>query len=324
MGAFTLFGLMIATLIFINYVPVPLWLSARLSKVDVSLYQLFDIKNFKKINPFEIVIPAITARFADCPVGIDSLVAHKLSGGNVDRVVAALIAASKANIALDLNTATSIDLAGRDVLAAVQTSVNPKVIKTKMIEAIAQDGIQLMSYALVTVRTDISRIIGSAGEETVLARVGEGIVTAIGKSLDFRHVLEHPEIISDEVMKNGLDGGTAFQILSIDISEIDVGSNIGARLAIDQANADKQIAQARSEQRRAQAKAEQQMMRAKVEEMRAKVIEAEAEVPAALAEALESGAFSAFDYYKMQNIVADTRMRESVAGVTGVEPVTQV
>jgi len=310
-----LFGL----IIFMQFVPIPLWIACFLSGLSVSLWELFSMRVFRNISPHEVVIPLLTAKFADVKVSLSEIQQHKISGGNVDRVMAALIAASKANIALDWNTATSIDLAGRDVLQAVQTSVNPRVIQTKLIEAVAQDGIQLQAIALVTVRTDISRLVGSAGEDTVLARVGEGIVTAIGRARDYREVLEHPDNITQAVEATGLDSGTAYEILSIDICEIDVGSNIGARLQIDQANADKQIAQARAEQRRAEAIALQQSMRAKVQEMKAKVVEAEADVPAALAEALTNGNFTVGDYYKVQNLIADTRMREGLAGNTAPE-----
>jgi uncharacterized protein YqfA (UPF0365 family) len=304
---------------FLHYVPLPLWLASALSGVNVSIWDLFNMRAFRNINPHEVVVPLLTAKFANVKVNLGQIQQHKIAGGNVDRVISALIAASKANIELDWNTATSIDLAGRDVLQAVQTSVNPRVIQTKLIEAVAQDGIQLQAIALVTVRTDIARLVGSAGEDTVLARVGEGIVTAIGRARDFREVLEHPDNITQAVEATGLDSGTAYEILSIDICEIDVGSNIGARLQIDQANADKQIAQARAEQRRAEAVALQQSMKAKVQEMRAKVVEAEADVPSALADALQSGAFTVGDYYKMQNLIADTRMRESLGGNTAPE-----
>lgn len=305
--------------IFLHFVPLPLWLASVLSGVPVGIWDLFNMRAFRHINPHEVVIPLLTAKFANVRVNLSQIQQHKIAGGNVDRVIAALIAASKANIELDWNTATSIDLAGRDVLQAVQTSVNPRLIQTKLIEAVAQDGIQLQAIALVTVRTDIARLVGSAGEDTVLARVGEGIVTAIGRARDYREVLEHPDNITQAVEATGLDSGTAYEILSIDICEIDVGSNIGARLQIDQANADKQIAQARAEQRRAEAVALQQSMKAKVQEMKAKVVEAEAEVPSALADALQSGAFSVADYYKVQNLIADTRMRESLAGNSAPE-----
>lgn len=313
------FFFLIGLSIFLHFVPFPLAVAAWLSGVSVGIGELFSMRAFRKINPYEVVIPLLTAKFADVPVTLQEIQQHKIAGGNVDRVISALIAASKASIALDWNTATSIDLAGRDVLQAVQTSVNPRVIQTKLIEAVAQDGIQLQAIALVTVRTDIARLVGSAGEDTVLARVGQGIVTAIGSSPDYRQVLEHPDNITQAVEATGLDSGTAYEILSIDICEIDVGSNIGARLQIDQANADKQIAQARAEQRRAEAMALQQAMKAKVQDMKAKVVEAEAEVPSALAEALASGAFSVGDYYKVQNLIADTRMREGLAGNTAPE-----
>lgn len=315
----------VGLMVFMHFVPVPLYISAVFSGVPVGIWDLFIMRTFRKLNPHEIVIAAITAQYAGVPVSMAELQQHRLAGGSIDKVVAALIAASKAKIPLDWKTATQIDLAGRDVLQAVRNSVNPKVIKTQMIEAVAQDGIQLKAEVLVTVRTDISKLVGSAGEETVLARVGEGIVTAIGKSHDYREVLEHPDLITEAVLATGLDGGTAFEILSIDIMDIDVGSNIGARLQIDQANADKQVAQARAEQRRAEAKAMQQQMKARVEEMRAKVVESEADVPLALADALESGAFTALDYYKLQNVIADTRMRENLAGAgPGTEPIRQV
>ena len=314
LGFWGIIALMIGVSVLMRVVSLPLYLASWLSNVDVGLWDLFSMRAFRNISPYEVVIPLITAKFADVPVTLSEIQQHKISGGNVNTVISALIAASKAGIALDWNTATSIDLAGRDVLQAVQTSVNPRVIQTKLIEAVAQDGIQLQAIALVTVRTDISRLVGSAGEETVLARVGEGIVTAIGSARDYREVLEHPDSITQAVEATGLDSGTAYEILSIDICEIDVGSNIGARLQIDQANADKQIAQARAEQRRAEAIAMQQSMKAKVQEMKAKVVEAEAEVPAALAEAMNNGTFSVGDYYKVQNLIADTRMRESLAG----------
>lgn len=313
------FGGLIGLVILLQIIPIPLYIASKLSGVGVGLIDLLKMKMFQSLSPHDIVLPLITAKFADVPVTRAQVQTHKLAGGNIDRVVSALIAASKASIELDWDTATSIDLAGRDVLQAVQTSVNPRVIQTKLIEAVAQDGIQVQAIALVTVRTDIARLVGSAGEDTVLARVGEGIVTAIGRARDYREVLEHPDNITQAVEATGLDQGTAYEILSIDICEIDVGSNIGARLQIDQANADKQIAQARAEQRRAEAIALQQAMRAKVQEMKAKVVEAEAEVPSALADALGTGAFTVGDYYKVQNLIADTRMREGLAGNTAPE-----
>lgn len=314
---FVLFLLFIAFMcvqLLFYFVPFPLWLSAVFSKVRVGLIELFVMRSFRKIPPHEIVLPAITANYAGLPISVAQLQTHYMAGGNIRNVVAALIAATKAGIELDWETATSIDLAGRDVLQAVQMSVNPKVIQTPLIEAVAHDGIQVKATCLVTVRTDISKLVGSAGEETVLARVGEGIVTAIGKSRDFKQVLENPDLITEAVLATGLDSGTAFEILSIDIADVDVGENIGARLQIDQANADKRVAQARAEQRRAEAMARQTEMRARVEEMRAKVVEAEAEVPEAMFEALSSGRFNVLDYYKMENVIADTRMRQALAG----------
>lgn len=300
--------------LFFFFVPFPLWLSARLSKVPVGLVELIVMRTFRKIPPHELILPAITAAYAGIPIPLNKLQSHYMAGGRVQRVISALIAASKAQIALDWDTATSIDLAGRDVLEAVQMSVNPKVIQTSLIEAVSHDGIQVKAIILVTVRANIGKLIGSAGEETILARVGEGIVTAIGKSRDFRQVLENPDLITESVLDTGLDKGTAFEILSIDIADIDVGDNIGARLQIDQAEADKRVAQARAEQRRADAMARQTEMRAKVEEMRAKVVEAQAEVPQALFEALSQGHFSVMDYYKMENMIADTKMRQGLSG----------
>lgn len=312
--AFSLFVGFILLQLFFFFVPFPLWLSARLSKVPVGLVELMVMRTFRKIPPHELILPAITAAYAGIPIPLKQMQSHYMAGGNVQRVVSALIAASKAKIELDWNTATSIDLAGRNVLEAVQMSVNPKVIQTSLIEAVSHDGIQVKAIILVTVRANIAKLIGSAGEETILARVGEGIVTAIGKSRDFRQVLENPDLITESVLDTGLDKGTAFEILSIDIADIDVGDNIGARLQIDQADADKRVAQARAEQRRADAVARQTEMRAKVEEMRAKVVEAQAEVPQALFEALSQGHFSVMDYYKMENMIADTKMRQGLSG----------
>ena len=309
-----LFFLMIGLQIFFFFVPFPLWLSARLSNVPVGLVELFVMRTFRKIPPHELILPAITAQYAGIPISIAKLQSHYMAGGSVQNVISALIAASKANIELTWDAATSIDLAGRNVLEAVQMSVNPKVIQTPLIEAVSHDGIQVKAVCLVTVRANIAKLVGSAGEETVLARVGEGIVTAIGKSRDFKQVLENPDLITEAVLDTGLDSGTAFEILSIDIADIDVGENIGARLQIDQANADKRVAQARAEQRRADAQARQTEMSAKVEEMRAKVVEAQAEVPEALFEALSQGSFSVMDYYKMENMIADTKMRQGLAG----------
>jgi uncharacterized protein YqfA (UPF0365 family) len=308
-----LFFLMIGMQIIFFFVPFPLWLSAKVSHVDVSVWELFVMRTFRKIPPHELVLPAITAQYAGIPISIAKLQSHYMAGGSVQNVISALIAASKANIALTWDTATSIDLAGRNVLEAVQMSVNPKVIQTPLIEAVSHDGIQVKAVCLVTVRANIDKLVGSAGEETVLARVGEGIVTAIGKSRDFKQVLENPDLITEAVLDTGLDTGTAFEILSIDIADIDVGENIGARLQIDQAEADKRVAQAKAEQRRANARARQTEMGALVEEMRAKVVEAQAEVPEALFEALSQGSFSVMDYYKMENMIADTKMRTGLA-----------
>lgn len=310
----TLFFLMIGLQIVFFFVPFPLWLSAKLSRVPVGLVDLFVMRTFRKIPPHELVIPAITAQYAGIPISIAKMQSHYMAGGDVQNVVSALIAASKAKIDLNWDTATSIDLAGRNVLEAVQMSVNPKVIQTPLIEAVSHDGIQVKAVCLVTVRANIAKLVGSAGEETVLARVGEGIVTSIGKSRNFKQVLENPDLITEAVLDTGLDSGTAFEILSIDIADIDVGENIGARLQIDQAEADKRVAQARAEQRRAEAMARQTEMRAKVEEMRAKVVEAQAEVPEALFEALSQGSFTVMDYYKMENMIADTKMRQGLAG----------
>ncbi len=310
----TLFFLMIGLQIVFFFVPFPLWLSAKLSRVPVGLVDLFVMRTFRKIPPHELVIPAITAQYAGIPISIAKMQSHYMAGGDVQNVVSALIAASKAKIDLNWDTATSIDLAGRNVLEAVQMSVNPKVIQTPLIEAVSHDGIQVKAVCLVTVRANIAKLVGSAGEETVLARVGEGIVTSIGKSRNFKQVLENPDLITEAVLDTGLDSGTAFEILSIDIADIDVGENIGARLQIDQAEADKRVAQAKAEQRRAEAMARQTEMRAKVEEMRAKVVEAQAEVPEALFEALSQGSFTVMDYYKMENMIADTKMRQGLAG----------
>jgi len=312
-----LFFLMIGMQVFFFFVPFPLWLSARLSRVSVGLMELFVMRVFRKIPPHELILPAITAQYAGIEIPIARMQSHYMAGGSVQNVVAALIAATKAKIDLDWDTATSIDLAGRNVLEAVQMSVNPKVIQTPLIEAVSHDGIQVKAVCLVTVRANIAKLVGSAGEETVLARVGEGIVTAIGKSRDFKQVLENPDLITEAVLDTGLDSGTAFEILSIDIADIDVGENIGARLQIDQAEADKRVAQARAEERRANARARQTEMGAKVEEMRAKVVEAQAEVPEALFEALSQGSFSVMDYYKMENMIADTKMRQGLAGSNG-------
>lgn len=300
-------------LLFLYYVPFLLWVSAKVSGVNISLIQLF-LMRIRKVPPHTIVQCMIEAHKADIQeVKRDGLEAHYLAGGHIERVTHALVSASKANIDLTFKMATAIDLAGRDVFQAVQMSVNPKVIDTPPVTAVAKDGIQLIAKARVTVRANIKQLVGGAGEETILARVGEGIVSSIGSSESHKSVLENPDSISKLVLKKGLDAGTAFEILSIDIADIDIGKNIGAQLQMDQAEADKNIAQAKAEERRAMAVAQEQEMKAKSQEMRAKVIEAEAQVPQAMAEAFRSGNLGIMDYYKMKNIEADTSMRESIA-----------
>ena len=303
----------ILILLFFYYVPFLLWISAIVSGVNVSLIQLF-LMRIRKVPPHTIVACMIEAHKADLPeVKRDGLEAHYLAGGHIERVVHALVSASKANIDLTFKMATAIDLAGRDVFQAVQMSVNPKVIDTPPVAAVAKDGIQLIAKARVTVRANIKQLVGGAGEETILARVDEGIVSSIGSSESHKSVLENPDSISKLVLKKGLDAGTAFEILSIDIADIDIGKNIGAQLQMDQAEADKNIAQAKAEERRAMAIATEQEMKAKSQEMRAKVIEAEAQVPQAMAEAFRIGNLGIMDYYKMKNIEADTTMRENIA-----------
>ena len=299
-------------LVFFYLVPINLWFQCVLNGVRISLVQLIFMR-WRKVPPAIIVNAMINSKKAGLNLSSDLLEAHYLAGGHVRSVVNALISADKANIALDFNTATAIDLAGRDVLDAVQMSVNPKVLDTPSVAAVASNGSQLIVKARVTVRANIRQLVGGAGEETILARVGEGIVTAIGSARTHAEVLENPDSISKLVLSKGLDTGTAFEILSIDIADIDVGKNIGAQLQIDQANADKNIAQAKAEERRAMAIAVEQEMKAKAQEMSAKVIEAEAEVPMAMSEAFRKGNLGIMDYYKMQNIKADTEMRESIA-----------
>lgn len=305
-------------ILFIYYVPIGLWFQALVSGVHTSLVQLMFMR-FRKVPPSIIVNNMINATKAGLKLSQNELEAHYLAGGNVGKVVQALISANKANMNLDFRTATAIDLAGRDVLKAVQTSVNPKVIDTPPVAAVAKDGIQLIAKARVTVRTNIKQLVGGAGEETILARVGEGIVTSIGSAVSHKQVLENPDSISKLVLTKGLDSGTAFEILSIDIADIDVGKNIGAQLQMDQANADKNIAQAKAEERRAMAVASEQEMKAKAQEARAKVIEAEAEVPKAMAEAFRTGNLGIMDYYRMKNIQADTDMRESISRPAGTQ-----
>ncbi|WP_439489880.1 flotillin-like protein FloA [Algoriphagus sp.] len=298
--------------IFLYFVPVNLWITAQFSNVRVGIGELIGMR-IRKVPPSIIVNSLITATKAGLELTTNDLETHYMAGGNIPNVIRALISADKANINLTFKQATAIDLAGRDVFEAVQISVNPKVINTPNVAAVAADGIQLIAKARVTVRANIAQLVGGAGEETILARVGEGIVTSIGSAATHKSVLENPDKISKLVLQRGLDAGTAFEILSIDIADIDVGTNIGAKLQIDQASADLKVAEARAEERRAMAVALEQEMKARNVEMRAKVVEAEAEVPKALAEAFRSGRLGVMDYYKMENIQSDTSMRESIA-----------
>lgn len=298
-------GALFLVVAFVYFVPVGLWITALFSGVRVGLGTLVGMR-LRKVNPHEIIRPLISATKAGLQLDVGQMEAHYLAGGNVGRVVTALISADRANIDLSWRRATAIDLAGRDVLEAVRVSVNPKVIHTPRISAVAKDGIQLIAVARVTVRANIDRLVGGAGEETIIARVGEGTVSAIGSADTHKFVLENPDIISRRVLERGLDAGTAYEILSIDIADVDIGRNIGAELRTDQAEADKRIAQAAAEQRRAMAVAAEQ-------EMRARLVEAEAQIPLAIAEALRAGNLGAMDYYRLRNLEADTRMRESLA-----------
>lgn len=306
--------------LFLHFVPIGLWISARAAGVNVGIFNLVGMR-LRRVIPSKIVLPLVKANKAGLDVNANQLEAHYLAGGDVDRVVDALIAAQRATMSLTFERAAAIDLAGRDVLEAVQMSVNPKVIEMPFISAVAQNGIELKVRARVTVRANIDRLVGGAGEATVIARVGEGIVTSVGSAEDHSEVLENPDKISKTVLNKGLDAGTAFEILSIDIADVDVGRNIGARLQTDQAEADKRIAQAKAEERRAMAVAKEQEMHAYTQEMQAKVVEAQAEVPLATAQALREGNLGVMDYYSMRNILADTNMRNAVAG-TGVPDVT--
>ena len=306
--------------IFLSFVPVGLWISALASGVHVSIPTLVGMK-IRRVQPKRLVYPMIKANKAGLKLTISQLETHFLAGGNIDRVINALIAAQRANIDLPFEKACAIDLAGRDVFEAVQMSVTPKVIETPVVAAIAKDGIELRAKARVTVRTDIARLVGGAGEETVIARVGEGIVTTVGSAESHKSVLENPDLISRTVLSKGLDAGTAYEILSIDIADVDVGRNIGAQLMMDQAEADRRIAQAKAEERRAMAVAHEQEMKAAVQEMRAKVVEAEAEVPRAMAQALRDGKLGVMDYYQMQNTIADTTMRDSIAKASAPQQV---
>lgn len=307
-------GVIILIYLFLSFVPIGLWITAFFSGVRVSFGTLVGMK-LRRVSPGKIINPLIKATKAGLTLKLDELEAHYLAGGNVDRVVDALIAAQRANIELEFKRAAAIDLAGRDVLEAVRVSVNPKVIETPNIAAVSKDGIEVIVKARVTVRANIERLVGGAGEETIIARVGEGIVTTVGSSNSHKEVLENPDSISTTVLEKGLDSGTAFEILSIDIADVDVGRNIGAHLQTDQAEADMRIAQARAEERRAMAVAKEQEMKAEVQQKRAMVVESEAQVPLAIAEALKNGNLGVLDYYKLNNVKADTDMRNSIGGV---------
>ncbi len=312
--AFVVIGLIFLSLFF-RFIPIGLWVTALASGVRISFATLFGMR-FRKVNPSHIVNPMIQAYKAGLRPMVDDMEAHYLSGGNVKRVIDALISADKAGIPLTFQKATAIDLAGRDVFEAVQVSVNPKVITTPKVAAMAKDGIQLLAVARVTVRANIERLVGGAGEETILARVGEGIVSTIGSADTHKLVLESPDMISKAVLAKGLDAGTAFEILSIDIADVDVGKNIGAELQTDQAEADKRIAQAKAEERRALAVAMEQEYKAEAQNQRAKLIASEAQIPLAMAEAFRSGNLGVMDYQKYRNVEADTSMRQAIAGQT--------
>ena len=317
----TLFGIVaiaviVVLAVLLHFVPFGMWVRSVASGVHISFGSLIGMK-VRRIKPERLVYPLIKATKAGLDLNITQLETHFLAGGNVDRVINALIAAQRANIPMAFEKACAIDLAGRDVFQAVQMSVTPKVIETPIVAAIAKDGIELRAKARVTVRTNIERLVGGAGEETIIARVGEGIVTTVGSSATHKEVLENPDLISRTVLSKGLDAGTAFEILSIDIADVDVGRNVGAQLQMDQAEADRRIAQAKAEERRAMAVAHEQEMKASVQEMRAKVVEAEAEVPKAMAAALREGKLGVMDYYQMQNTIADTQMRDAIGKASG-------
>ena len=307
-----IFAVFILLALFFSFIPIRLWISAQASNAKVGIFTLIGMK-LRRVKPDLIINPLIQATKAGIPVSISKLEAHYLAGGNVDKVVNALVAAQRAEIPLNFERAAAIDLAGRNVLEAVQMSVNPKIIETPTVAAIAKDGIELRAKARVTVRANIDRLVGGAGEATIIARVGEGVVTTIGSSEAHKEVLENPDRISKTVLSKGLESGTAFEILSIDIADVDVGRNVGAQLQTEQAEADKRIAQAKAEERKAMAMAAEQEMKAKVQEMRAKVVEAEAELPKAMAEALREGNMGVMDYYNMLNVQADTEMRKSIS-----------
>ena len=309
---FIVVGIISLVLIYFVFSYIGLWIQALVSGAKVGLFNIIFMR-FRKVPSKLIVESKIMAVKAGIDIATDNLESHYLAGGNVSRVIQALIAADKANIELSFNRTAAIDLAGRDVLEAVQMSVNPKVIETPLVAAMAKDGIQLKAISRVTVRANIDRLVGGAGEETILARVGEGIVTTIGSAITHKEVLENPDTISKTVLTKGLDAGTAYEILSIDIADVDVGKNIGAELETDRAEADKKIAQAKAEEKRAMAFAQEQEMKARVQEMRAKVVEAESKVPIAMAYAFKSGNLGIMDYYRMQNISSDTKMRDKIA-----------
>ncbi len=306
------FIILILLIIFFRFVPVGLWVTAYFSGVKVSIGNLIGMR-LRRVRPADIVQPLIKATKAGLTLTTDQLEAHHLAGGNINLVIDALIAAQRANIDLEFEQAAAIDLAGRDVFEAVQVSVNPKVIETPVIAGVAMNGIEVQAKAKVTVRANIERLVGGAGEETIIARVGEGIVTTVGSSTTHSVVLENPDAISQTILRKGLDSGTAFEILSIDIADVDVGRNIGAKLQADQAIADKNVAQAKAEERRAFAVAEEQEMLAEVQRMKAKVVESEAEVPLAMAQALKEGHLGVMDYYRMRNIESDSQMRNAIA-----------
>ena len=310
-GALLLIGIIVAA-VFLHFVPIGLWISALAADVHVGIFTLIGMR-MRRVPPAKIVMPLIKANKAGLDVNVNQLEAHYLAGGNVDKVVDALIASQRAQIVLPFERSAAIDLAGRDVLEAVQMSVNPKVIETPVVSAVAKNGIELKIKARVTVRANIDRLVGGAGEPTIIARVGEGIVTTVGSSEMHTDVLESPDDISKTVLGKGLDAGTAFEILSIDIADVDVGRNIGAQLQTDQAEADKRIAQAKAEERRAMAVAKEQEMKAYTQEMEAKVVEAQAEVPHAMAEAFKAGHLGVMDYYNMMNVQSDTEMRKAVS-----------
>lgn len=297
---------------FLSFVPLGLWVTAYFSGLKISVMTLVGMR-LRRVAPHRIINPLIKATKAGLNISTDELEAHYLAGGDVNMVIDALIAAQRANIDLEFEQAAAIDLAGRNVFEAVQVSVNPKVIETPVIAGVAMNGIEVRAKAKVTVRANIERLVGGAGEETIIARVGEGIVTTVGSAAHHSTVLENPDSISQTILRKGLDSGTAFEILSIDIADVDVGRNIGAKLQAEQAEADKKIAQAKAEERRSLAIAQEQEMLAEVQRMKAKVVEAESQVPLALAEALRSGKLGAMDYYKMNNVIADTKMREAIA-----------